>query len=82
MKWSALNTAALCLSLAGCSSMPPRPAPVPPPAELLTPCPTPAPRSAADLGAVLTLAVDALDALAECAARHRALSDYTRGSGR
>lgn len=55
---------------------------MPPPAELLTPCPTPAPRSAADLGAVLTLAVDALDALAECAARHRALSDYTRGSGR
>ena len=56
--------------------MPPRiERPAPPPA-LVQPCQTPAPRQVVDLGGTVQLAVDALDALAECSARHAALSRW------
>ena len=66
---------ALCLSLAGCSTTPQFGTPVlPPPANLSSPCATPTLLDPpATMGDLLRSAIDANDALAECARKQRGL---------
>lgn len=61
--------------LAGCSSTPLKIEREPPPA-LVAPCEAPPKRPVTDMGALLTLATEALDAFSACSARQRALAEW------
>ena len=74
MKSSVWSIAALCLSLAGCSSIAPSTRPTVP-ADLLQPCPPIDKRPVADLGELLQFTTDIVGAYGECAARQRKLAE-------
>ena len=77
MKWSVGSIAALCLSLAGCSSIAPSTRPTVP-ADLLQPCPPISNPRPADLGELLQFTTDLAGQYGECAARQRKLAEAVR----
>ena len=77
MKLFVLSTAALCLSLAGCSSIAPLTRPTVP-QDLLQPCPPIDKRPVADLGELLAFTTELVGQYGECAARQRKLAEAAR----